>query len=77
MNRGIAKEALERVARMYRTNRDAAMALGITMWSLTWMIPNPISSPRFASSAMFSGVRIGPRLGTLKPYSIFSASPND
>jgi hypothetical protein len=33
MNRGIAKEALERVARMYRTNRDAAMALGITMRS--------------------------------------------
>ena len=33
MNRGITKETIQRVARMYRSNQDASVALGITMRS--------------------------------------------
>ena len=44
------------------------------MWSGTMMMPNPISSPRLANAAMSWGVAIGPRFGTLKPYSIFVPS---
>lgn len=33
MVRGIAREQIERVARMYKSNQDASLALGITMRS--------------------------------------------
>tara|TARA_Y100000588_G_C13693405_1_gene685442 strand:- start:170 stop:352 length:183 start_codon:yes stop_codon:yes gene_type:complete len=33
MGRGIAREQIERVARMYKSNQDASQALGITMRS--------------------------------------------
>ena len=33
MNRGFTKETIQRVARMYRSNQDASIALGITMRS--------------------------------------------
>ena len=45
------------------------------MWSDTLMMSNPISSPRLANAAMSWGVAIGPRLGTLKPYSILGPFP--
>ncbi len=33
MNRGVEKETVERVARVYKSNQDASSALGITMRS--------------------------------------------
>ena len=33
MERGISREQIERVARIYKTNQDASQALGITMRS--------------------------------------------
>lgn len=33
MNRGVEKETIERVARVYKNNQDASSALGITMRS--------------------------------------------
>ena len=33
MNRGFTKETIERVARIYKSNQDAGVALGITMRS--------------------------------------------
>lgn len=33
MNRGVARDTIERVARIYKNNQDASCALGITMRS--------------------------------------------
>ena len=33
MNRGVPKDTIERVARIYKSNEDASNALGITMRS--------------------------------------------
>ena len=35
MNRGISREQIERVARIYRSNQDASQALGITIRSFS------------------------------------------
>jgi len=35
MNRGISREQIERVARIYKSNQDASLALGITIRSFS------------------------------------------
>lgn len=35
MNRGISREQIERVARVYKSNQDASRALGITIRSFS------------------------------------------
>jgi len=35
MNRGISREQIERVARIYKSNQDASRALGITIRSFS------------------------------------------
>ena len=35
LNRGVTRDAIERVVRMYRSNQDASAALGITMRSFS------------------------------------------
>ena len=35
LNRGISRDAIERVSRIYRSNQDASAALGITMRSFS------------------------------------------
>ena len=61
MNRGISREQIERVARIYKSNQDASRALGITIRSFSRLCRKyQVESPYDRRSRMLHEFR-GPR----------------
>jgi hypothetical protein len=58
MNRGIDRQQIERVARMYRSNQDASRALGITIRSFNRLCHKyEVESPYYRHRRLLAEIR--------------------